>query len=241
MPNPASGGSTCPDESNNDYDLAGGFCGLGDDGCPPNYYFDEASETCLPRIGSACPEGTTPDKYGKCTADTPGVCPSGYEYVPTSNSCLAVIPGNPICDAGSYFNFLLGQCSSVPGNGCEENYFATDIEEGKIASICRVSPDAIEPAEAAKPPEDEGYAYCPLGYVMSGFGDCTAIGSETCWTLTVSVPVCTTPTPCPPGTRLDEETGMCVEKKGDDCGGLDFNSCSNADGCHWEGGACVSD
>jgi type VI secretion system secreted protein Hcp len=41
------------------------------------------------------------------------------------------------------------------GDGTTEQYFTVVIEEGRIASITRVSPDVIDPASANAPPTEE--------------------------------------------------------------------------------------
>ena len=41
------------------------------------------------------------------------------------------------------------------GDGTTEQFFTVEIQEGRIASITRVSPDVIDPAEAISPPTEE--------------------------------------------------------------------------------------
>jgi type VI secretion system secreted protein Hcp len=44
---------------------------------------------------------------------------------------------------------------SPAGDGTTEQYFTVEISEGRVASITRVSPDVIDPAEANAPPTEE--------------------------------------------------------------------------------------
>ncbi|RLB17264.1 MAG: type VI secretion system tube protein Hcp [Deltaproteobacteria bacterium] len=41
------------------------------------------------------------------------------------------------------------------GDGTTEHFFTIEIQEGRIASITRVSPDVIDPASANEPPTEE--------------------------------------------------------------------------------------
>ena len=41
------------------------------------------------------------------------------------------------------------------GDGTTEHFFTVEIQEGRVASITRVSPDVIDPASAAAPPTEE--------------------------------------------------------------------------------------
>lgn len=44
---------------------------------------------------------------------------------------------------------------SPAGDGTTEQFFTVEIQEGRIASITRVSPDVIDPASANAPPTEE--------------------------------------------------------------------------------------
>ena len=41
------------------------------------------------------------------------------------------------------------------GDGTTQQFFTIEIQEGRIASILRVSPDVIDPASATDPPTEE--------------------------------------------------------------------------------------
>ncbi len=44
---------------------------------------------------------------------------------------------------------------SPEGDGTTEQFFTVEIQEGRIASVTRVSPDVIDPASATAPPTEE--------------------------------------------------------------------------------------
>jgi len=41
------------------------------------------------------------------------------------------------------------------GDGTQEQFFTVEIKEGRVASITRISPDALDPASANAPPTEE--------------------------------------------------------------------------------------
>ncbi len=44
---------------------------------------------------------------------------------------------------------------SPSGDGTTEQFFTVGIEEGRVASVQRISPDALDPASATAPPTEE--------------------------------------------------------------------------------------
>lgn len=57
---------------------------------------------------------------------------------------------NEVIEAG--FKFFR---PSPAGDGTTEQFFTVEIQEGRIASVVRVSPDTIDPASANAPPTEE--------------------------------------------------------------------------------------
>jgi len=57
------------------------------------------------------------------------------------------------------------------GDGTTEQFFTVEIQEGRIASVVRVSPDTIDPASANAPPTEEVtfvFGYISWTYVPDG-------------------------------------------------------------------------
>jgi len=55
------------------------------------------------------------------------------------------------------------------GDGSTEQFFTVEIQEGRIASITRVSPDVIDPASASAPPTEE--VTFVFGYIRWNYTD----------------------------------------------------------------------
>lgn len=152
-----------------------------------------------------------------------------------------------------------GFCRSQ-GNedGASEDFFTIDIEEGKVASIVRVSPDVIEPAEAGEPPEED-VGTCNIGYVFGAAVDTGSEPKEDDWSdpdsgglpggddctpsLFIDAGSLLAPGNC---TTFSTTVPICatpVPSSGgsNKCTGLDYGKCGNTAGCGWNSGAakCV--
>ncbi|MEN8242378.1 MAG: hypothetical protein ABFS17_10685, partial [Chloroflexota bacterium] len=229
LPAPGIGGSACPEGTE---DIGEG-CGPGKDGCPSSHYYDPASASCLLRQGNGCPAGTSANIFGRCIPEKPGVCPSAYQFDPISGACMIFFPNHPSCGDGKMFDPRLGFCVRSGGSGEEENFFDIDIPPGRLSSIRRVSPDVIEPAEAAEPPEE----VCPPFFFMNPDSDCQSLLGQTCSSFQIWIPHCPTapsepqgPAPAPTCEKPDQYSTQ--------------DSCVSA-GCQWNlnatnaGGYCT--
>jgi len=127
------------------------------------------------------------------------------------------------------FQFAYGFCRPrSAGDGSSEDHFTVEFEEGRIASITRVSPDVLDPAAATAPPTEDDICQGSTRMYAEGVclpGDCT--------NLQISIP------PCPRVPSSSSSGGS-----GPNCGAISvWGTCDNTPGCHWEinQNKCVAD
>jgi hypothetical protein len=230
-------------------------CSADTNGCPPGHYFDDESNSCLPLDARIC--GAL--YINQEDAEAREVDPDTGE--PLADPAAGGDAGDcPVCTEGGKFDPSLGFCRPDPaGDGENEHYFTVEIEEGRIASITRVSPDVIDPAAASAPPLEE-VTFC-FGVIVRGdkpegaadpedywgdpeYGSGSSGEEETCpVTLFMNAEDFYPSLSC---SNLEISTPICAtpQPKGPNCGGItNWGTCNNTAGCHWviNQNKCVAD
>ena len=153
-----------------------------------------------------------------------------------------------ILSANKTFNSGWGFCRPDPSeDGETEDYYTIKIEEGRIASISRISPDTIDPA-SAEAPETEGFE-CGLQYVLGPAVDVDVDTGDDDWSGTPTSGPLPGGAKCQIGlyvdagklfnlqncTTMELYVPACTSPSLNICTPLTQENCYKTSGCGWKG------